>query len=340
MRSRSAPWGDLAAQGVVFCDMETAWREHRDLVEEYVGSVVAPGDEQFEAPHRAAWSGGSFVYVPPGVEVGMPLQSDRRVDAASAGASERTLVIADERSTVHYIEGCSAPVYTNDSLRSAVVEVVVKPNALVTYTTVQNWSPNVRSLVTKRARVEAYGHMTWIDGNIGSKLTVTHPAVHLVGEGATGEVLSVAYAGEGQHQDTGAEMVHAAANTSSRIVSRSISTGGGITTSRGRVRIDEGVAACTSEVQCDALVLDEHSVSTVSPDTQAGEGDPRIRRRATVSGITDEQIFYLQSRGLSEVEAIGLVVDGFIRPITRRLPLEYAVEWSRLIELQIEGSVG
>ncbi|MCH1490195.1 MAG: Fe-S cluster assembly protein SufB, partial [Ilumatobacteraceae bacterium] len=263
-----------------------------------------------------------------------------RINSENAGQFERTLIIADEGSQVHYIEGCSAPVYTSDSLHSAVVEIVVKPHARVTYTTIQNWSPNVYNLVTKRARVEAHGHMEWIDGNIGSKLTMKYPAVYLVGEGATGEVLSVAYAGDGQHQDAGAKMVHAAPNTTSKIVSKSISKDGGITTYRGLVKVDEGAHGCKSHVQCDALILDEDSVSKTYPYMEMGERDAEIGHEATVSKIADEQIFYLMSRGLSEEQAVSMVVNGFIEPITRTLPMEYAVEWSRLIELQMEGSVG
>ena len=251
-----------------------------------------------------------------------------------------SLIIADEGSKVHYIEGCSAPVYTNDALHSAVVEIVVKPSAHVTYTTIQNWSPNVYNLVTKRARVEAEGHMEWIDGNIGSKLTMKYPSVYLVGPKATGEVLSVAYAGPGQHQDAGAKMVHAAPETSSKIVSKSISKDGGITTYRGLVRVEEGATGCKSHVQCDALILDEDSESRTLPYMEVGERDAQIGHEATVSKIADEQLFYLMSRGLTQEQAMGMVVNGFIEPVTRTLPMEYAVEWSRLIELQMEGSVG
>jgi Fe-S cluster assembly protein SufB len=331
---------DLEARGILFCDMDTALREYPHLVKQYFGTVIPPGDNKFASLNTAVWSGGSFIYIPPGVECEMPLQAYFRINSENAGQFERTLIIADEGSKVHYIEGCSAPVYSSDSLHSAVVEIIVKPHARVTYTTIQNWSPNVYNLVTKRARVEAYGHMEWIDGNIGSKLTMKYPAVYLVGEGATGEVLSVAYAGAGQHQDAGAKMVHAAPNTSSKIVSKSISKDGGTTTYRGLVRVDEGAHGCKSHVQCDALLLDEDSVSKTFPYMEVGERDARIGHEATVSKIADEQIFYLQSRGLSEEQAMSMVVNGFIEPITRTLPMEYAVEWSRLIELQMEGSVG
>jgi FeS assembly protein SufB len=331
---------DLEQQGILFCDMDTALREYPDLVRKYFGTVIPPGDNKFAALNTAVWSGGSFIYVPPGVEVEMPLQAYFRINSENAGQFERTLIIADEGSQVHYIEGCSAPVYTNDSLHSAVVEIVVKPSARVTYTTIQNWSPNVYNLVTKRARVEAEGHMEWIDGNIGSKLTMKYPSVYLVGPKATGEVLSVAYAGPGQHQDAGAKMVHAAPETTSKIVSKSISKDGGITTYRGLVRVEEGAYGCKSHVQCDALILDEQSESRTMPYMEVGERDAQIGHEATVSKIADEQLFYLMSRGLSQEQAMSMVVNGFIEPITRTLPMEYAVEWSRLIELQMEGSVG
>jgi Fe-S cluster assembly protein SufB len=331
---------DLEAQGILFCDMDTALREYPDIVKQYFGTVIPPGDNKFAALNSSVWSGGSFIYVPPGVECEMPLQAYFRINSENAGQFERTLIIADEGSQVHYIEGCSAPVYTSDSLHSAVVEIVVKPSARVTYTTIQNWSPNVYNLVTKRARVEAEGHMEWIDGNIGSKLTMKYPSVYLVGPKATGEVLSVAYAGPGQHQDAGAKMVHAAPETTSKIVSKSISKDGGITTYRGLVRVEEGAHGCKSHVQCDALILDEESVSRTYPYMEVGERDAQIGHEATVSKVADEQLFYLMSRGLSQEQAMGMIVNGFIEPVTRTLPMEYAVEWSRLIELQMEGSVG
>jgi Fe-S cluster assembly protein SufB len=331
---------ELAAQGILFCDMDTAVREYPELVQQYMGTIIPPGDNKFAALNSSVWSGGSFIYVPPGVEVEMPLQAYFRINSENAGQFERTLIIADEGSKVHYIEGCSAPVYTTDSLHSAVVEIVVKPSARVTYTTIQNWSNNVYNLVTKRARVEAEGHMEWIDGNIGSRLTMKYPAVWLVGPKATGEVLSVAYAGNGQHQDAGAKMVHAAPETTSKIVSKSISKDGGITTYRGLVRVEEGAYGCKSHVQCDALILDEESTSRTLPYMEVGERDAQIGHEATVSKVADEQLFYLMSRGLSQEQAMGMVVNGFIEPVTRTLPMEYAVEWSRLIELQMEGSVG
>lgn len=331
---------DLEAQGVLFCDMDTAVREYPELVKRYFGTVIPPNDNKFAALNSAVWSGGSFIYVPPGVEVQSPLQAYFRINAENMGQFERTLIIADEGSKVHYIEGCSAPTYSSDSLHSAVVEIVVKPSARVTYTTIQNWSDNVYNLVTKRARVEAEGHMEWIDGNIGSKLTMKYPAVVMVGPKASGEVLSVAYAGGGQHQDTGAKMTHAAPETTSKIVSKSISSGGGRTSYRGLVRVDDDSNGCKSHVQCDALILDADSISDTYPYMEVGAGDAMIGHEATVSRIADDQLFYLQSRGLSEDQAMSMIVNGFIEPVTRTLPMEYAVEWSRLVELQMEGSVG
>jgi Fe-S cluster assembly protein SufB len=331
---------DLEAQGVIFCDMDTALREYPEIVKEHFGTVIPRNDNKFSALNSSVWSGGSFIYVPEGVKVSMPLQAYFRINAENMGQFERTLIIADKGSEVHYIEGCSAPVYTSDSLHSAVVEIVVKESARVTYTTIQNWSNNVFNLVTKRAKVEAEGHMEWIDGNIGSRLTMKYPAVVMVGPKASGEVLSVAYAGAGQHQDTGAKMVHAAPETTSKIVSKSISKDGGRTSYRGLVRVEDGVEGCRSHVQCDALILDEDSISDTYPYMEVGSHDAVIGHEATVSKVADEQLFYLMSRGLSEEQAMSMVVNGFIEPVTRTLPMEYAVEWSRLIELQMEGSVG
>ena len=331
---------DLEAQGILFCDMDTALREHPEIVKRYFGTVIPPNDNKFSALNSSVWSGGSFIYVPPGVEVTAPLQAYFRINAENMGQFERTLIIADEGSKVHYIEGCSAPTYSTDSLHSAVVEILVGRSARVTYTTIQNWSDNVYNLVTKRARVEAEGHMEWIDGNIGSKLTMKYPAVVMVGPKASGEVLSVAYGGPGQHQDTGAKMTHAAPETTSKIVSKSISAGGGRTSYRGLVRVEDDAYGCKSHVQCDALILDEDSVSDTYPYMEVGSGDAVIGHEATVSKVADEQLFYLKSRGLTEEQAMGLIVNGFIEPVTRTLPMEYAVEWSRLIELQMEGSVG
>ena len=331
---------DLEAQGVIFLDMDGALREHPELVKEYFGRIIPPNDNKFSALNSAVWSGGSFIYVPPGVRVEMPLQAYFRINAENMGQFERTLIIADEGSEVHYIEGCSAPVYTTDSLHSAVVEIIVKPSARVTYTTIQNWSNNVYNLVTKRARVEAEGRMEWIDGNIGSRLTMKYPAVVMVGPKASGEVLSVAYAGAGQHQDAGAKMTHAAPETTSSIVSKSISKDGGRTSYRGLVRVEGDAHGCRSHVQCDALILDDESASDTYPYMEVGSPDAVIGHEATVSKVADDQLFYLMSRGLSQEQAMSMVVNGFIEPVTRTLPMEYAVEWSRLIELQMEGSVG
>ena len=290
--------------------------------------------------NSAVWSGGSFIYVPPGVKVEMPLQAYFRINAENMGQFERTLIIADEGSQVHYIEGCSAPVYSTDSLHSAVVELVALPGSRITYTTIQNWSTNVYNLVTKRARAEAEAHVEWIDGNIGSRLTMKYPSVYLMGPKASGEVLSVAYAGAGQHQDAGAKMYHIAPETTSTIVSKSISKDGGITTYRGKVHVDPEAYGAKSFVRCDALLLDDESISETKPYMEVGERSARIGHEATVSKVGDDQLFYLMSRGLSEQQAMGMIVNGFIEPVTRTLPMEYAVEWSRLIELQMEGSVG
>ncbi|MCY4629305.1 MAG: Fe-S cluster assembly protein SufB [bacterium] len=331
---------DLEAQGVIFSDMGSAVREHPELVRKYFGRIIPPNDNKFSALNSAVWSGGSFIYVPPGVSVELPLQAYFRINAENMGQFERTLIIADKGAQVHYVEGCSAPVYTSDSLHSAVVEIVVGEGARVTYTTIQNWSNNVYNLVTKRARVEAEGHMEWIDGNIGSQLTMKYPAVVMVGPKASGEVLSVAYAGDGQHQDTGAKMTHAAPETTSKIVSKSISKDGGRTSYRGLVRVEPHATGCKSHVQCDALILDPDSVSDTYPYMEVGSQDAVIGHEATVSKVADEQLFYLMSRGLNEEQAMGMIVNGFVEPVTRTLPMEYAVEWSRLIELQMEGSVG
>jgi Fe-S cluster assembly protein SufB len=331
---------DLAEQGILFTDMDSALRDYPDLVKKYFGTIIPPGDNKFAALNSAVWSGGSFIYVPPGVKVEMPLQAYFRINSDNAGQFERTLIIADEGAQVHYIEGCSAPVYTNDSLHSAVVELVAHPSARITYTTIQNWSPNVYNLVTKRAKAETEAHVEWIDGNIGSKLTMKYPSVFLVGPKASGEVLSVAYAGAGQHQDAGAKMHHFAPETTSTIISKSIAKDGGRSDYRGLVHVAEGAKNAKSFVRCDALLLDDHSISGTKPYMEVNERDARIGHEATVSKVGDEQLFYLMSRGLSEEQAMGMIVNGFIEPITRTLPMEYAVEWSRLIELQMEGSIG
>ncbi|MEI8127395.1 MAG: Fe-S cluster assembly protein SufB, partial [Actinomycetota bacterium] len=331
---------DLESLGVLFCDMDTAVREYPDLVRKYFGTVIPPNDNKFAALNSAVWSGGSFIYVPPGVNVDQPLQAYFRINTENMGQFERTLIIADEGSQVHYVEGCSAPVYSTDSLHSAVVELVALPGSRITYTTIQNWSNNVYNLVTKRARAEAEAHVEWIDGNIGSRLTMKYPSVYLMGPKASGEVLSVAYAGPGQVQDAGAKMVHCAPETTSTIISKSISKDGGQTTYRGLVKVEEGARGAKSFVRCDALILDEMSISETKPYMEVGERDASIGHEATVSRIGDDQLFYLMSRGLTEAQAMGMIVNGFIEPVTRTLPMEYAVEWSRLIELQMEGSIG
>ena len=331
---------DLERLGVLFCDMDTAVREYPELVRKYFGKVIPPNDNKFAALNSAVWSGGSFIYVPPGVKVDQPLQAYFRINTENMGQFERTLIIADEGSQVHYVEGCSAPVYSTDSLHSAVVELVALPGSRITYTTIQNWSNNVYNLVTKRARAEAEAHVEWIDGNIGSRLTMKYPAVYLMGPKASGEVLSVAYAGPGQVQDAGAKMVHCAPETTSTIISKSISKDGGLTSYRGLVKVDEGATGAKAFVRCDALILDEMSISETKPYMEVGEQDASIGHEATVSKIGDDQLFYLMSRGLTEAQAMGMIVNGFIEPVTRTLPMEYAVEWSRLIELQMEGSIG
>jgi Fe-S cluster assembly protein SufB len=331
---------DLEQLGVIFSDMDTAVREHPDIVREHFGTVIPPGDNKFAALNSSVWSGGSFIYVPPGVHVEMPLQAYFRINSENAGQFERTLIIADEGASVHYVEGCSAPVYSSDSLHSAVVELIAKPGSRIRYTTIQNWSPNVYNLVTKRARADAEATVEWIDGNLGSKLTMKYPAVVLMGPKAHGEVLSVAYAGPGQHQDAGAKMTHVAPETTSIIDSKSISKDGGRTTYRGLVKVDEGAHSVKSHVRCDALILDEESRSDTYPYMEIGEKDARIGHEATVSKVGDDQIFYLMSRGLTEQQATAMIVNGFIEPITKTLPMEYAVELSRLIELNMEGAVG
>ncbi len=331
---------DLARLGVIFTDMDTAVREYPELVQQYMGTVIPPGDNKFAALNSAVWSGGSFIYVPPGVHVDQPLQAYFRINAENAGQFERTLIIADEGASVHYVEGCSAPVYSTDALHSAVVELIAKPGSRIRYSTIQNWSPNVYNLVTKRARAEAESTVEWIDGNLGSKLTMKYPAVVLVGPKAHGEVLSVAYAGPGQHQDAGAKMTHAAPETTSIIESKSISKDGGRTTYRGLVKVEEGAYKVRSHVRCDALILDDESRSDTYPYLEVEEKDARIGHEATVSKVGDDQIFYLMSRGLTEHQATAMIVNGFIEPITKTLPMEYAVELSRLVELNMEGAVG
>ncbi|WP_256842370.1 Fe-S cluster assembly protein SufB [Ornithinimicrobium cryptoxanthini] len=331
---------DLEEQGVLFLDTDTALREHEDLFREYFGSVIPSGDNKFSALNTSVWSGGSFVYVPPGVHVEIPLQAYFRINTENMGQFERTLIIADEGSSVHYVEGCTAPIYQSDSLHSAVVEIIVKKNARVRYTTIQNWSNNVYNLVTKRATCAEGATMEWVDGNIGSKVTMKYPAVFLLGEHSKGETLSVAFAGEGQHQDAGSKMVHAAPNTSSTIVSKSVARGGGRTSYRGLVQVLEGAKNSRSSVVCDALLVDQISRSDTYPYNDIREDDVQMAHEATVSKVSENQLFYLMSRGLSETEAMAMIVRGFVEPIARELPMEYALELNRLIELQMEGAVG
>jgi Fe-S cluster assembly protein SufB len=331
---------DLAEQGVIFLDTDTGLREHPELFKEYFCSVIPPGDNKFAALNTAVWSGGSFIYVPPGVHVDIPLQAYFRINTENMGQFERTLIIVDEGAYVHYVEGCTAPIYSSDSLHSAVVEIIVKKNARCRYTTIQNWSNNVYNLVTKRAVAHEGATMEWIDGNIGSKVTMKYPSVWLVGEHAKGEVLSIAFAGEGQHQDAGAKMVHVAPNTSSTIISKSVARGGGRTSYRGLVQVQEGAHGSRSTVKCDALLVDTISRSDTYPYVDVREDDVSMGHEATVSKVSEEQLFYLMSRGLSEDEAMAMIVRGFVEPIARELPMEYALELNRLIELQMEGAVG
>ncbi len=331
---------DLESQGVIFVDTDTALREHEELFREYFATVIPTGDNKFSALNTAVWSGGSFIYVPKGVHVDIPLQAYFRINTENMGQFERTLIIADEGSFVHYVEGCTAPMYSSDSLHSAVVEIVVKKDARVRYTTIQNWSTNVYNLVTKRAAVQAGGTMEWVDGNLGSKVTMKYPAVWLLGPHAKGETLSVAFAGENQHQDAGSKMVHAAPHTSSNIVSKSVARAGGRTSYRGLVQIQEGATGSKSTVKCDALLVDTVSRSDTYPYVDVREDDASIGHEATVSKVGEDQLFYLMSRGMSEEEAMAMIVRGFIEPIARELPMEYALELNRLIELQMEGSVG
>ncbi|MFW2514083.1 Fe-S cluster assembly protein SufB [Demequina sp. SO4-13] len=331
---------DLEEKGVIFMDTDTALKEHPELFEQYFGTVIPAGDNKFAALNTAVWSGGSFVYVPPGVHVDIPLQAYFRINTENMGQFERTLIIADEGSYVHYVEGCTAPIYTSDSLHSAVVEIIVKKNARVRYTTIQNWSNNVYNLVTKRATAAEGATMEWVDGNIGSKVTMKYPAIWLLGEHARGETLSIAFAGEGQHQDAGAKMVHAAPNTSSSIVSKSVARGGGRTSYRGLVQVLEGAKGSKSNVLCDALLVDQISRSDTYPYVDVREDDVSMGHEASVSKVSEDQLFYLMSRGMTETEAMAMIVRGFVEPIARELPMEYALELNRLIELQMEGSVG
>jgi Fe-S cluster assembly protein SufB len=331
---------ELERRGILFMDMDSAVRDHPDIVKQYFGTIIPPADNKFSALNSAVWSGGSFIYVPPGVEVEIPLQAYFRINQENMGQFERTLIVVDEGSYVHYVEGCSAPVYSSDSLHSAVVEIIVKRGGRARYTTIQNWSNNVYNLVTKRAAAYEDAIMEWVDGNLGSKVTMKYPSIYLLGERARGEVLSIAYAGEGQHQDAGGKVIHAAPRTSSAITSKSISKDGGRAGYRGLVRIDEGADRSKSHVICDALILDDRSRSDTYPYIEIEEETSAVSHEASVSKVSDEQLFYLMSRGLGETEAMQMIVRGFIEPITKELPMEYAVELQRLVELQMEGSVG
>ncbi|HBB74120.1 MAG TPA: Fe-S cluster assembly protein SufB [Planctomycetaceae bacterium] len=331
---------DLAKKGVIFTDTDTAVREHADLLREYFGTVIPPSDNKFAALNSAVWSGGSFIYVPKGVSIEFPLQAYFRINAENMGQFERTLIIVDEGAHVHYVEGCTAPMYSSESLHSAVVEILVKRGGRCRYTTIQNWANNIYNLVTKRAMAYADATMEWIDGNLGSQLTMKYPAVYMMEPGARGEILSIAFASAGQHQDAGAKLVHAAPNTSGRIVSKSISKNGGRASYRGLVKVEPGATGSRSSVVCDALILDEHSRSDTYPYIEIEEQDVSIGHEASVSKIGEEQLFYLMSRGLTEAEASTMIVGGFIEPLVKELPMEYAVEMNKLIQLQMEGSVG
>ena len=327
-------------QGVVFLDTDTGLKEYPDLYKEYFNKAIPAGDNKLAALNTAVWSGGSFIYVPKGVHVTIPLQAYFRINAQNAGQFERTLIIADEGSSVHYVEGCTAPVYSSDSLHSAVVEIFVKKDARVRYTTIQNWSKNVYNLVTKRAIAEEGATMEWVDCNIGSKVTMQYPSVYLMGRGAKADILSVAYAGSGMHTEAGAKVIHNAPDTTSVVLSKSISRGGGRTSYRGLVEVAKGATNSKSTVGCDALLLDDHSRSDTYPYMNIQEDRVELGHEATVSKIGDEQVFYLQSRGISEEEAMTMIVRGFIEPVVKELPMEYALEMNRLIQLQMEGSVG
>lgn len=331
---------DLEAKGVIFLDMDSALREHPDLVKQYFGTIIPSADNKFAALNTAVWSGGSFIYVPPGVHVEMPLQAYFRINTKNMGQFERTMIIVDEGAYVHYVEGCTAPTYSSDSLHSAVVEIIVKDGARCRYTTIQNWSNNVYNLVTKRAVAYKNATMEWVDGNLGSKLTMKYPAVLLAGEGAHGEVLSIAFAGKGQHQDAGGKITHLAPNTTSRIISKSISKDGGRASYRGLLKIVEGADNCKSNVVCDALLLDDTSRSDTYPTIEVDAKNVTMGHEASVSKVGEDQLFYLMSRGLNADEANAMVVNGFIEPLVKELPMEYALELNRLIQIQLEGTIG
>ncbi len=331
---------ELTEQGVIFLGMDDALAQYPDMVKEYFSTIIPYNDNKFAALNTSVWSGGSFIYVPPGVHIEMPLQAYFRINAKNVGQFERTLIIIDEGAYCHYVEGCTAPVYSSDSLHSAVVEIVVKKRGRCRYTTIQNWSNNVYNLVTKRAMAYEKATMEWVDGNLGSKITMKYPAVYLMGDGAHGEILSIAFAGAGQHQDAGGKVVHVAPNTSSRIISKSLSKSGGRASYRGLLKVHEGAYNSKSNVVCDALLLDDKSRSDTYPYIEIDEADVTIGHEASVSKIGEEQLFYMMSRGLSEEMASTMIVNGFIEPLVKELPMEYAVEMNRLIQLQMEGSIG
>jgi Fe-S cluster assembly protein SufB len=331
---------DLADQGVLFLDTDSALKEQPEIFKKYFGKIIPPEDNKFSALNSAVWSGGSFIYIPPGVKVDMPLQAYFRINAENIGQFERTLIIADEGSEVHYIEGCTAPVYSSESLHSAVVELVAHKDAKLRYTTIQNWSNDVYNLVTKRAYAYEGATVEWIDGNIGSKLTMKYPGIYLMGRKAYGETLSIAFAGKNQHQDTGAKMVHLAPDTTSKITSKSVSRANGRSTYRGLLRVRKGATNVKSTVRCDALLLDDTSKTDTYPYMEINQEDATVTHEATVGKIGDEQIFYLMSRGFTEEEALSLIVNGFMEPFTKELPMEYAVELNRLIKLEMDNSVG
>ncbi len=331
---------ELGDQGVIFTDTDTALKEHPELVKEYFGTIIPSHDNKFAALNSAVWSGGSFIYVPPGVKIDFPLQAYFRINAENMGQFERTLIIVDEGAEVHYVEGCTAPMYTTESLHSAVVEVIVKRNARCRYTTIQNWANNIYNLVTKRAVAYRDATMEWVDGNLGSHLTMKYPAVYMLEPGARGEILSIAFSSRGQHQDAGAKLVHCAPDTTGQIISKSISKNGGRSSYRGLVRVEKGAVDSKSNVVCDALILDPESRSDTYPYIEILEQDVSVGHEASVSRIGEEQMFYLTSRGLTEQEASTMIVNGFIEPLVKELPMEYAVEMNRLIQLQMEGSVG
>ena len=331
---------DLHQRGVIFTDTDSALRDHPDLFKEYFSTVIPSDDNKFAALNSAVWSGGSFIYVPPGVRIDFPLQAYFRINAESMGQFERTLIIVDEGASIHYVEGCTAPMYTTESLHSAVVEIVVKRGARCRYTTIQNWANNIFNLVTKRAMAYRDATMEWVDGNLGSRLTMKYPAVYLMEPGARGEILSIAFSGKGQHQDAGAKLVFCAPHTTGQIISKSISKNGGRSSYRGLVKVERGAKQAKCKVVCDALILDPQSRSDTYPYIEVAEQDASVGHEASVSRIGEEQLFYLMSRGLSESEASTIIVNGFIEPLVKELPMEYAVELNRLIELQMESSVG